>query len=72
MLDPNRAATLPWDGDNEPPTLIRVLLDGQGDSTILTFQVAGLCSEQDWATIAGFIERTWGHALDNLKKVLES
>jgi hypothetical protein len=66
MLDPDRAVALIWDGNTEPPTLIRVLLDGQDNCTILTFQVAGLCSEQDCAAIAGLLERTWGHALDNL------
>jgi len=71
MLDPDRAVTFTWDGDNEPPMLIRVLLDGQDNSTFLTFQVVGLCSEQDWAALAGFLDRPWGHALDNLKKLLE-
>jgi uncharacterized protein YndB with AHSA1/START domain len=70
-LDPGRAVAFTWDGDAEPPMLIRVLLDGRDKRTIVTFHVAGLCAEPEWAAIAGFLERTWGHALDNLKAVLE-
>jgi len=70
-LDPKRAVAFTWVGDREPPTLIQVLLDREDDGTILTFQVTGLCSELEWAAIGGFLERTWGRALDNLKTVLE-
>jgi uncharacterized protein YndB with AHSA1/START domain len=72
VLEPGRAVSFTWDGDGEPPTLIEVSLDGQDDATIVTFQVTGLGSEQDWAGIADFLERIWGRALDNLKAVLES
>jgi hypothetical protein len=52
--------------------LIHVSLDGQDDSTLVTFRVTGLGSEQDWAGVTDFLERTWGRVLDNLKAVLET
>jgi hypothetical protein len=52
--------------------LIHVSLDGQDDSTLVTFRVTGLGSEQDWAGVTDFLERTWGRVLDNLKAVLEA
>lgn len=70
-LEPDRTVAFTWDGDGEPPTQIRVLLDGQEKDTEVTFSVNGLGSEQDWAGIADLLERIWGHALDNLKAVLE-
>ena len=61
-----------WDGDEEPPTRIHVSLEGDDSSTSTTFRVTGLCSEQEWASLADFLEHTWGRALDNLKAVLEA
>lgn len=72
MLEPNKTVAFAWDGDGEPPTLILVSLNERGNSTVLTFKVAGLGSERDWAGIADFLERTSGRALDNPKAVLES
>jgi uncharacterized protein YndB with AHSA1/START domain len=72
VLEPGRAVSFTWDGDGEPPTLIEVSLDRQDDTTSVTFGVKGLGSEQEWADIADFLERTWGRALDNLKAVLEA
>ena len=71
-LEQDRTVAFTWDGDQEPPTLIRVLLDRQGDGTVVTFQVTGLCSEQEWAGIADTLERIWGRVLNNLKAVLET
>jgi uncharacterized protein YndB with AHSA1/START domain len=72
VLEQGRIVAFTWNGDGEPPTLIRVSLQGQDESTIVTFTVTGLGSEQDWASIAEFLERTWGRALNNLKAVLET
>jgi uncharacterized protein YndB with AHSA1/START domain len=72
ILERDRIVAFTWNGDGEPPTLIRVLLDGQDNSTIVTFKVTGLGCEKDWANIADFLERTWGRALNNLKAVLEA
>jgi len=71
-LEQDKMVEFTWNGDAEPPTLIRVQLDGSHDRTVLTFTVTGLGSEQDWADIAGFLERTWRRALRNLKAVLEA
>ena len=68
-LEPDRCIAFTWDGDGEPPMQVRVLLDSQGDSTTLTFTVTILGSTE--AGFAGFLERTWGRVLDNLKAVLE-
>jgi hypothetical protein len=51
--------------------LIHVSLDGHDDSTVVTFKVTGLGSEQDWTGIADSLERIWGRVLNNLKAVLE-
>jgi uncharacterized protein YndB with AHSA1/START domain len=72
VLEQDRTVAFTWDGDGEPPTLIHVLLDEQEDSTMVTFRVIGLGSEQDWAGFAGTLERIWGRVLDNLKAVLEA
>jgi uncharacterized protein YndB with AHSA1/START domain len=72
ILEQDKAVAFTWNGDAEPPTLIHVLLNKQNDGTHMTFKVTGLCPEQDWAGIVDFLERTWGHALNNLKVVLET
>jgi uncharacterized protein YndB with AHSA1/START domain len=72
LLEPDRTVAFTWDGDEEPPTLIEVSLDGQEDGTSVTFRVTGLGSEREWADIADFLERTWGRALGNLKAVLQA
>jgi hypothetical protein len=51
---------------------IHVALDGHGDSTVMTFTVTGLGSDQDWAGLVTFLDRTWNRVLDNLKSVLEA
>jgi uncharacterized protein YndB with AHSA1/START domain len=71
-LEEDQTVAFTWDGDGEPPTRIDVSLDGEDGSTRVTFKVTGLGSQQDWAGIADFLERTWGRALDNLKAVLEA
>jgi uncharacterized protein YndB with AHSA1/START domain len=71
-LEPDKTVAFTFDGDGEPPTLIRVSLERDANGTVMTFQVTGLCSEQDWAGFVGFLERTWGRVLDNLKAVLET
>jgi len=71
ILDPDRAIAFTWDGDGEPPTLVHVSLKEQEHHTEMVFKITGLESSQDWAEFAAFLERTWGHALDNLKAVLE-
>ena len=65
--EPGRSVAFTWDGDGEPPMRVRVLLDGQGDSTTMTFTILGPTQ----AGFAAFLERTWGRVLDNLKVVLE-
>jgi uncharacterized protein YndB with AHSA1/START domain len=71
-LEQDRTVSFTWNGDGEPPVLIHVSLEGHDAGTILTFRVVGLGSEQDWADLADFLERTWGRALNNLKAVLET
>jgi uncharacterized protein YndB with AHSA1/START domain len=71
-LEQDKAVTFTWDGDGEPPTLIHVLLDKLDSSTMMTFRVTSLGSEQDWAGFAGTLERIWDRVLNNLKAVLES
>jgi len=71
-LEQDRTVAFTWDGDGEPPTLIRVSLDRQDDGTVIAFQVTGLCSEQEWAGFADTLERIWGRVLNNLKAVLET
>ncbi len=71
-LEQDKTITFTWNGDREPPTLIHVSLDGHENSTVMTFRVTGLCSEQDWAGIADSLERIWGRVLNNLKTVLET
>jgi len=68
-LEPDRSIAFTWDGDGEPPMRVHVLLDGQGDSTTMTFTVRVLGSTE--VGFAAFLERTWGRVLDNLKAVLE-
>jgi uncharacterized protein YndB with AHSA1/START domain len=70
-LEPDKVVAFTWDGDAEPPVQIQVLLNGQEDSTIITFKVTVLDPCQEWADFAGFLERTWGRALNNLKAMLE-
>ena len=57
----------PGMGDGEPPTEIRVVLEGEESGTRLAFTVAG---EGLSPGFAEFLRRTWGRALDNLKSVL--
>ena len=71
-LEQDRTVAFTWDGDQEPPTLVRVSLDGQDDGVVMTFQVTGLSSEQEWAGSADTLERIWGRVLNNLKAVLET
>jgi len=71
-LEEDRSVAFTWDGDGEPPTLVHVSLDRQDDGTVMTFQVTGLCSEQEWAGFADTLERIWGRVLNNLKAVLEA
>jgi uncharacterized protein YndB with AHSA1/START domain len=70
-LERDRSVAFTWNGDGEPPMLVAVALDEQGDGTALTFQVTGLCPEEEWAGIADTIERIWERVLNNLKRVLE-
>ncbi|HNS52649.1 MAG TPA: SRPBCC domain-containing protein [Anaerolineae bacterium] len=66
-----RSLAFTWDGDDEPPMRVCVLLDGQGRSTTLTFTVTVLGSLDARPGFVDFLERTWGRVLDNLKAVLE-
>jgi uncharacterized protein YndB with AHSA1/START domain len=68
----DRAISFTWDGDGEPLVLIEVLIDQENEKSHLSFKVIGLCSDQEWAGIAEFLERTWGRVLNNLKTVVES
>ena len=70
-LEPDRIIEFTWLGDDEPPTQIRVLVSDLEGQTKITYEVSILDSEQDWDSFIEFLERTWGHALANLKNVLE-
>ena len=70
-LERDKLIAFTWDGDEEPPTHIRIMLNEQDDSTLMTFKVAILDAEKDRGYFADFLKRTWGRALDNLKTVLE-
>ena len=72
QLEPDKVVALTWDGDREPPMQVRILLDEQGNATNLTFTVVVLGSHPDMISFVAFLERIWGHALDNLKDVLET
>jgi uncharacterized protein YndB with AHSA1/START domain len=67
----DRAAAFTWNGDREPSMRIRVSVEGMEYCTQLTFKVQVLGTEQEYKDIAEFLERIWGHVLDNLKAVLE-
>ena len=71
-LEPNKTVVFTWDGDNEPPTIIRVSLAEEAGKTNMDFQVTGLGSEDAWNEIADELEKIWAHALKNLKSVLEN
>ncbi len=71
-LERERVAEFTWDGDGEPPTLIRVTLEQQQDGTHVSFKVTGTGPQDEWDGIVEFLERTWGRALRNLKAVLEA
>lgn len=72
VLEQDRNIAFTWNGDGEPPTLIHISLERLDNSTVVTFKVTGLGSEQDWANIAESLERIWGRVLNNLKNVLET
>lgn len=69
--EPDRIISFTWDGDNEPPVLIEIQIDQEDGKSELSFKVLGLCSDEEWAGIAEFLERTWIRVLNNLKSVLE-
>ena len=71
-LEQDRAVAFTFNGDAEPPALITVLIEKQGEGCGMTFTVSGDWSEQDHPGFNAFLERTWGRVLDNLKAVLES
>ena len=71
-LEPNKTVVFIRDGDNEPPTIIRVSLAEEAGKTNMDFQVTGLGSEDAWNEIADELEKIWAHALKNLKSVLEN
>jgi uncharacterized protein YndB with AHSA1/START domain len=71
-LEQDSAIEFAWDGDGEPPTLIRLQLDRQEGGTHVSFTVVGMGSQHDWEGLVEFLERIWGHALRNLKAVLEA
>lgn len=70
-LEPERTLAFTWDGDKEPPMVVRVELTGQGQGTLLAFTVTVLGSLDAWPGFLDFLGRTWGRVLDNLKAVLE-
>jgi uncharacterized protein YndB with AHSA1/START domain len=70
-LEQDKAVAFTFNGDAEPPTLITVLIEQQGEGCEMTFTVSGDWSEQDQPGFNPFLERTWGRVLDNLKAVLE-
>ena len=71
ILSQDRRVAFTWDGDNEPPTAIDVLIDDQKGCTNIIFRVSRQGSEEEWLSIVAFLERIWNHVLDNLKDVLE-
>ena len=77
FLEENKAVAFTWNGDKEPPTQIYVGIDPQADHTLLTFKVTAedpegwIGPEGSWTSFPEFLEQIWGHALDNLKSVLE-
>ena len=70
-LEQDRMIAFTWDGDNEPPTIIRVSLEEENGNTKMNFQVTGLGSQGAWIEFANELEKIWAHALKNLKAVLE-
>jgi uncharacterized protein YndB with AHSA1/START domain len=71
-LEPDKIVEFTWDGDNEPPTIIRVsLVEGDGNTNI-NFQVTILDSEENQSDFADELEKIWARALRNLKTVLET
>jgi uncharacterized protein YndB with AHSA1/START domain len=72
VLEQDRNIAFTWNGDGEPPTLIHISLERRDYSTVVTFTITGLGSEQDWANISKSLERIWGRVLNNLKNVLET
>jgi uncharacterized protein YndB with AHSA1/START domain len=71
-LEPDTVVEFTWNGDNEPPTLIRVSLEEEKGSTNMNFQVTGLGTDKAWNEIAGELEKIWARALRYLKTVLET
>ena len=71
-LEQDKTVAFIWNGDNEPPTLIRVSLEKQGENTLMNFQVTGLSYENAWDKFADELEKIWARALRNLKNVLEN
>jgi uncharacterized protein YndB with AHSA1/START domain len=71
-LEQDQAVAFTFNGDAEPPALITVMIEQQGEGCEMTFTVSGDWSEQDHPGFNAFLERTWGRVLDNLKAVLES
>lgn len=69
-LEQDRVIAFTWNGDGEPPMLVRILLNRQDSGTDLSFKVTVFGSD-DWLAFSAFLERTWGRALNNLKAVLE-
>ena len=68
-LEEGRAVAFTWDGDGEPPAVVRVVLDREEGGTRVAFTVTG----EGWpAGFAEFLDRTWGRALTNLKAVVEA
>ena len=70
-LEPDKMVAFTWDGDNEPPTIIRISLEKENGNTSMNFQVTGLGSEEAWNVFADELEKIWARALRNLKSVLE-
>lgn len=70
-LEVDKTVVFTWDGDNEPPTIIRVSLEEETGNTNMNFQVIGLGPEEAWNIFADELEKIWARALRNLKSVLE-
>lgn len=70
-MEPDRKVTFTWYGDGEPAMLNQVALEAQAEHTRLEFKVTVVQPTPDLLAFLTFLERTWGHALDNLKRVLE-